>query len=217
MEKYKYVFFDMDGTFIDSRQFHIEAFYRFFNKYYHAVDMETVRNGIGDTIKAIFNHLHILDEEYDELFNKLGDFYSNETDDLIKKIPVLKGAKEVFENLNKKGLKLVVITNSLQQLTEKIHRIHGTNEYFTLLIGADKNSLDKQQRFVKVINQLGANLKEIVYVGDAKRDVQIANEIGIDSCLVYTSISWCDDLDYVRQHLKPKYIVYALNDLLKIV
>ena len=47
IDQYKIVMFDMDGTFIDSRKFHAEVFYRFFQQRIMPVSMKDVEAGIG--------------------------------------------------------------------------------------------------------------------------------------------------------------------------
>jgi pyrophosphatase PpaX len=213
MGKYSCLFFDMDGTFTDSRNFHVKAFHRFFNKYYKDVDMDTVRKGIGATIKIIFDNLNVSGEHYRELFDKLCLFYSNEVDDLIAEIEVAKGFRTVLEHFNSKAYTVAVITNSLQQLTDRVLQIHGLRNYFQLVIGADRHTLDKQERCLGAMNMLQAKPGEILYIGDAERDIEVANALGFDSCLAYTDISWCEDYKYTLNVLRPTYTVQALGEL----
>ena len=213
MRKYNCIFFDMDGTFIDSRNFHSKAYYRFFNKYDQAVEMKAVENAIGPSTKSIFDNLKIPDERYDELFDKLGEFYLNEADDLIREIEVIQGAKEVFVQLKQKNIKTAVITNSLQQVTERILYIHGLSSYFNLVAGANQHSLDKETRCVNAMKELKSHPNEIMLIGDMERDIEIANDLEYDSCLAYTEISWCEDFEKTSKLLRPTYIINSFEEL----
>lgn len=215
MKKYKCILFDMDGTFIDSRNFHARAYHRFFNKYCKSVEMDAVKNAIGPSTKSLFDNLQVPAD--DKMFDKLCEFYTNEADDLIRDIPVIKGAQEVFSQLIDKDYKIAVITNSMQQVTERILYLHNLSEYFSIVAGANQHSLDKRSRCADAIKALNANPDEVLLVGDMERDIEIANELGYDSCFTDTEIAWCEDYEYMLEALRPTYTIHTFEELTGII
>ena len=213
MKKYNCLFFDMDGTFADSRDFHVKAFHRFFSRYDQEMDMETIRNGMGMTIKIIFDNLGIPEDRHVDLFHKLCRFYSGEADDLIAGIKVAGGFRDVLQSLKKEGYKIAVITNSVQHLVDRILVIHGLRDCFDLVAGAELQFLDKEERCLGAMESLHAKKSGILYIGDAEWDFRIANALGFDSCFAYTDISWCEDYEYTMNVLRPAYMIRTLEEL----
>ena len=112
MRKYDHIMFDMDGTFVDSRNFHGRAFPRYFKQCGREVDMEAVKDALGVTILDIFHRIGITGEEEDRAFDHLAEFYQTGADDLIMEIPFGEQAKETFFALHEKGYQMSVVTNS---------------------------------------------------------------------------------------------------------
>ncbi|WP_172807769.1 HAD family hydrolase [Christensenella intestinihominis] len=214
MLKYDHIMFDMDGTFVDSRNFHGLAFQRYFKQCGKDVDMEAVKDALGVTILDIFHRIGITGAEEEKAFDHLAEFYLTDADDLILEIPFGDRAKETFSALHEKGYRMSVVTNSFTELTEKILELHGIGYCFAEVAGADRHSLDKEQRCRSLLEKYGVDAGRALYVGDAERDIEIANTIGCDSCFADVPIGWAKDKRRVYEELKPTFTVQALDGLM---
>lgn len=209
--------FDMDGTFIDSKEFHTKVFYQYFNRYVMPVDIETVRQGMGNTVRDIFRSLNVEETRFPELFEKLDEFCRTQIDGLIEKIQIAEDIEKTLEGIEAVGIKSALVTNSMQCVAERILEIHNLKKHFSVVSGADLASLNKNRRCEKIRKEMGLERKQILYVGDAENDMILAKEMGYDSCFADTVLSWCRDKDYVMSVLRPAYTVKSLYEITEIM
>ncbi len=216
MPKYDFLIFDMDGTFIDSAPFHIAAYHRFFNMHDIDVSMGDTILGLGFTIEEMFCNIGVPKGRVDEVYEKLAAFYLGGADDLMLEIPLISGAKEVFDTLAERGYPMSVVTNSLQPAAEQILTLHGLKDYFIAVEGATQQESDKEKRCMDVY---GAHGKEgrVLLVGDAGRDMEIAKDAGWDCCLAVTDIAWAHDPQAVIDTFDPTYVINDFYELLQII
>lgn len=98
---YKAIFFDMDGTFLNYREFHTQVFYKFLNKYIRVSDFEEVKTHMGATVKEIFSNYGIRSQtDVQEMYQELTRFCKNDIDELVNLIPVGEGIEFVLKELN---------------------------------------------------------------------------------------------------------------------
>lgn len=215
--QYKIVIFDMDGTFIDSRKFHRQVFYRFFHECVQPVSMEEVDAGIGNTVRDIFQSVHIEENRYKELFSKLDYFCRTQIDGLVKEIGLAPDIHETLDSIRNIGIKTAVVTNSMQSVAERILKIHNLEEKFEFVSGADIESIDKNDRCEAVRKKAAAKKKEVLYAGDSKSDIVLADKMEYAGCFVDTPLSWCEDKEYVISVLKPDHTVKCLSEIVNII
>jgi len=218
MQKYDHIMFDMDGTFTDSKDFHGRSFQRFFKTLGREVPVEDVKDGLAVTVVDIFRRVGITAEgETEEALARLKDFYRTSADDLIMEIPFAPGAKELFKSLRAGGYRLSVVTNSYQELTERIIELHGLSRCFAEIAGASPHSLGKEERCAGLLARHGVMPARALYVGDAERDIEIANDIGCDSCFVDTPIGWAKEPERLIREQKPTYVTHSLAELAEVL
>ena len=112
---------------------------------------------MGVTILDIFHRIGITGEEEDRAFDHLAEFYQTGADDLIMEIPFGEQAKETFFALHEKGYQMSVVTNSFTELTEKVLQLHGLRHCFVEVAGADRHSLDKEERCRNLLKKYGVD------------------------------------------------------------
>lgn len=71
MNRYDFIMFDMDGTIMDSRDFHRDVLHRFFNQYVGPVSKEDVEIGMGATVWDIFRFFDVDQSRWEVLFYNL--------------------------------------------------------------------------------------------------------------------------------------------------
>lgn len=212
---YQAVFFDMDGTLIDSVGFHSQAFGKFFEFYEIYIDPDELEKLLGNSIKVVLSNVLPV-ELHEDAIERLATFYKSELDDIIKDIPVLPGVRETLSWIQQKTLPMFLVTNSKSELVEKIIKIHHL-DFFAEAIGADKNSLDKISRCRNLINKLGLKPKDVLYVGDTAGDILMSDEVGMDSCLILNSYSWFHSEKVTLKLLSPTIIIENIVELKKFI
>lgn len=214
MRSYDLIMFDMDGTFADSKDFHGRSFRRYFKTLGRDVPAEDIKDGLAVTVADIFHRVGLTErEEIDKALAGLGDFYCAGADDLIADIPFASGAKVLFQTLCDGGYRLSVVTNSYQELTERILALHGLSHCFAEVAGASGGSLGKEERCAALLEKYGVEKNRALYVGDAERDIEIANDLGCHSCFVDAPIGWAKDPEALIRTQKPTYVIHNFAEL----
>lgn len=100
--EYKLVVFDMDGTFINSRNFHAQLFYEFFRKYWKPISYEQCYEAVGITVRQVFEEAEIPLKDHAKYYDLLDDFYNYESKELIKLTSVPEKFRDVLDLLRKR-------------------------------------------------------------------------------------------------------------------
>lgn len=186
MPKYKLVCFDVDGTLIDNVTFSWPIFHDYF---------QTDKHRREDAKKKFFDGeiTYLQWAEHDislwkEKNAKKDDFFK-----AMSHLRLMEGAMETLDELKKNGLKLAVISGSLNIILEKlmpkyneffddvfISRIHFDEEGNISKVEATEFDMDaKVLALKKIAEREKISLKECVFVGDYLNDMKIMQEAGL--------------------------------------
>ena len=214
MPKYKLVCFDVDGTLVDNVTFSWQIFHDYF---------ETDKHRREDAKKKFLNgeitYLEWAEHDinmWKEKNPKKEDFF-----DAIKHLKLMEGAIETLTKLKKRGLKLAIISGSLNIILEKF--IPNYNEFFDDVfisriyfdenghisnINATEYDVDaKALALKKIAEREKISLKECVFIGDYLNDMKIMQEAGL-------GIAFNCNYDELK---KAAYVVIEKKDLREIL
>ena len=186
MPKYKLVCFDVDGTLIDNVKFSWQIFHDHF---------QTDRHRREDAKNRFFNGQITYKEwaEHDINLWKERDAKKSEFFKAIGHLRLMNGAMETLKELKKSGIKLAIISGSLNILLEKfipnyeeffddvfLSRIYFDEDGSISKVEATEYDLDgKALALRKIAEREGISLKECVFVGDYLNDFKIIQEAGL--------------------------------------
>ena len=186
MPKYKLVCFDVDGTLIDNVKFSWQIFHDHF---------QTDRHRREDAKNRFFNGQITYKEwaEHDINLWKERDAKKSEFFKAIGHLRLMEGTMETLKELKKSGIKLAIISGSLNILLEKfipdyeeffddvfLSRIYFDEGGSISKIEATEYDLDgKALALRKIAEREGLSLKECVFVGDYLNDFKIIQEAGL--------------------------------------
>lgn len=185
MKKYKYVFFDLDGTLTRSEFGIIESARKALEKFGIVnEDYENLKKFIGPPLYVSFSERYGMnDEQCAEAIKYYRAHYEAEG---IFKAPLYDGIKEMLESLKNGGCKLMMVTSKPKVLAEIVAGNNGIKEYFDAVVGPSKEDRNpsKTRLILEAMEILGlgdSDRSDIVMVGDRFYDIEAAVEVGIDS------------------------------------
>lgn len=180
----KAVFFDWDGTLVDSFAFLHET---------------------HNHVRGIFGLGAVTLDEFGAYFGKpreklYAEIYGTERIEEAKshfeayvianhdKILVIDGAEQILQTLCNAGIPMGVVTNKKGSLVRKEIEIHGWSDYFISIVGAGEADEDKPSSvpLLLAIEKSGLNITpaDIWYVGDTDTDLQCGNGAGASCVLI---------------------------------
>ena len=194
---YKNVFFDLDGTLINSIYDLCDSVNYILNKYgYKERSLEEVNSFVGNGLKKLL--LLALPEnrdDFDLVYNDFKSYYF--THCLIKTKPY-NGIMEVLKKLKSKGIKLAVITNKPQNAAREICDTLFSG-IFDCVTGEKEGIARKPEpEMVEItLRKLNAKKGETLYVGDSEVDILTGKNAGLNVLSVSYGFR---DRTYLKSH-----------------
>ncbi|MBI4440398.1 HAD family phosphatase [Candidatus Woesearchaeota archaeon] len=183
--KYKLVCFDVDGTLIDGVEFSWTHLHDYFN-----VDMKRRENARGKFFSGKITYLEWALHDIGMWMEKGAT--KKEFLEAISVFSLMPGARETLTELKKKGVKLAVISGSLDFILEKFipdyreifdevfisKLIFGKDGKIKEVIATQYDQKQKAEALRIVAEKYGFSLKECAFVGDHHNDVEIMKIVG---------------------------------------
>ncbi len=214
---YKYIFFDMDGTLIQSEFGVLNSVrYTLSEMGIDEQDEARLRSFIGPPLIDSFRENYDLSEE--EAFKAVTIYREHYRTVELYNSPLYDGVKETARGLKDKGIVLYIVTAKPLEFARKIAEHFGLMEIFSDVIGPDLSirSYTKTELIREAMNRSAsgeADLKEFLMVGDRRFDIESANENGIDSVGVLYGYGSYAEL----KEAGATYIIEKIEELICIV
>ena len=182
MGKYKYLFYDFDGTIANSYEGVYEGMKQVFEHYKIDVDKSLYTKYIGPPINDTFaSYLGSKEKGYEAayLYRK---YYNDQG--LVLKTYAYDGIKETFKSLHEKGYKVCAATCKKQEEAEMLLKRFGCFEYMDFISGLVYNVRESKASIIQhALDELKADIKDCVMIGDTKYDVEGAEAFNMDCIL----------------------------------
>lgn len=211
------IFFDLDGTLVDSAIDISLALASAFTKLGLAAHKEAkVRTWIGNGIDKLL-HRALTDSfdgiADDESFQKLRSVFFVEYERQSGYESTLySNVETVLKTLSTKKIPMVCITNKNRCFTIPLLEKLGIAEYFQLIIGGDDvtNKKPHPESLNYAANYLKVDKNKCLMIGDSKNDVLAANQAGVDII--------CVDYGYAQgENLEELNIKSLISDFSEIL
>ncbi|MBI2653027.1 HAD family phosphatase [Candidatus Woesearchaeota archaeon] len=186
MPKYNLVCFDVDGTLIDNVALSWQVFHDYF---------QTDKHKREDAKKRFFNGeiTYLQWAEHDINLWKEKNAKKQDFSKAMSHLKLMEGAMETLNELKGRGLRLAIISGSLNILLEKfipnyerffddvfISKIFFDKSGFISKVEATEFDLDaKAVALKKIADRKKISLKECVFVGDYLNDTKVMQEAGL--------------------------------------
>ena len=191
------VLLDMDGTLVD----HFETICRCYQ--YAAEEMgktpptyDQVKREVGGSMPVTIRKFFSEDE-----LEEAKKHWNQRFDEIhLEGVILLKGARELLQALDKKGIQAAVFTNKTGSHSRNIIDSLGLTDPFTLVLGAEDTPYRKPQVELSqiVLERLGVNASDAILIGDSPFDIQSAHCVGMTSFCVPTGSHSVQELKEAR-------------------
>lgn len=212
MNNFKYVFFDLDGTLIDTIPLILESFdHTFIQHFGETRPQEETISYIGMPLLNHFRSIYPGQEE--ELVRTYRAYNESKHDNCIA---IFIGIFELVKTLYEKGIVLAVVTSKRRELATRGIKLFNMQDYFMFINGAEDSEKHKPDGdpIVQAMKKAGVvNKSEVLYIGDSPLDILSAKDAGVRSAAVAWTYSPRSDLENVE----PDIFLEKPLDLLKYI
>lgn len=208
----KLIIFDCDGTVLDTFDLIEKTVFRTFEEKLpdYNLTLEEAHAFFGPLIDESFRKYANTDEEVEELIN----CYRNINEKIMPKyIKAFDGIEEVLKELKKSGFKIAIVSNKVTDAVVQGLKICNINQYFDLIIGAEKMDHPKPapDGIKKALELL--KKKDAILIGDTIIDIETGKNASIDTI----GVTWCKTTKEEFKRNKATYIINRPDEILKIV
>ncbi len=214
MERIKAVFFDMDGTLIDSVDNAVKCWLKAFRKKGISVSSVDMYRVIGKTAIDIAKEIGKIDDphEFDELISMVRECF---LETWKQETNLYDGVIEILQYLKNKGYILGLVSSSHFERVIMFLRYFGIEQYFDVIQGYESGVRGKPypDLLIRAMKRVNAKPKECVYIGDALVDCLAAKNAGMYFILI--AREWNRNLD--DSGCRPDFVVDSIPKLKEIL
>jgi membrane protein len=182
---FKAVLFDIDGTLVDSNEFHVLAWDEAFRSNNRSVPRHLLRQQIGkgadNLIPSLFTDM--TEAEQKELSNAHGEIFKSRYLEQVRAFPF---AGALVHALHAEAKKVLLASSSGKKEVEHYARLLGIESALTGTVSFDDVDRTKPagDLFAVALRRAGVAAQDAVAVGDTPYDVEAASKCGIRTIAV---------------------------------
>ncbi len=209
--KYKYIFFDLDGTLTDPGEGITNSVMYALERFGIKAEREKLYKFIGPPLYDSFRQFCGFSEEDCE--RAVGFYREYFADRGIFENIVYDGIKEVLGKLLERGHRLSVATSKPAEFTVRILDRFGLSGYFEYVSGSSLKDKDSSKTRIigRALEHFGAAAGEVLMVGDRKFDIEGAKNNGTASAGVLYGYGSREELEAAG----ADYIAEKVEDILR--
>ncbi|MBP2667068.1 MAG: ppaX [Firmicutes bacterium] len=205
------VFFDLDGTLLDTTPLIIKSFQHAFQTHFHReINLADIQPYMGKPLRAAMEVM--APGEEDAVIATYRSFNNIHHDQLAG---IFEGVHDTVKTLHDAGIALAIVTSKTSTMARRGLRLFNIEQYFTAVIGVDESVRHKPEPepVLTAIRQTGLTAAECIMIGDSAHDILSGQGAGVKTAAVrWSEASWSEVLA-----ANPDYILETMPDLLEIV
>ena len=178
---------DIDGTLVDTNYQHALAWYRAFRRHRIVLPVWRIHRHIGMGGDQVVEAL--TDERTErELGDEIRDAETELYLELIDEVEPMQGARELIEELGRRGHLVVLASSAKQDEVERYLDLLGARELADAwTTSADVEATKPEPDLVKAaLERVGGSAQDAVMIGDTPWDVHAARGAGVPTVAVLT-------------------------------
>lgn len=179
MRNYKYLFWDFDGTLVNSFEGCSFAFGKVFEHYGLNIPKEDRKKYIGPPLKDTFTDMFGESEE-EKATALYREFYINQGGQNMCKL--FDGVEKMLNTVKNFGYKMFVATSKREDVAKEMLAKFGIIDCFDDVFGTveEEGRIDKKDILQYAIDCSKGQKDECLMIGDSIYDVRAAKSVGID-------------------------------------
>lgn len=205
MIKYNTIFFDLDGTIVDSSQTILNGFNYALKPFGINVSSREVETMRIMTSNQLFRDL-LTESEAKQALKRLWYYSENSAIDTI----LIPDIHYLLKKITKKNMMIGVWTGRDRASTIKILKHHNIDHYVKEIVGGCEVKMNKPnpEGLLLLANKLKAQRELILHVGDHDHDLLAANAAGVTA----VHAKWCQS-DIENAHaLIANFTFHSVDD-----
>lgn len=191
MKKIQSVFFDLDGTLVDSKEDIVQSVNQLRQDLNLAsLDADKIISYVGRGSNSLLRDILPLEYKTEDFYDTFIQYYKENS---IKYCKLYDGVLELFDNL--RTYRKVLITNKAYEVTLSIIKKFNWEDTFELVYGGDSLPERKPSPYplIKAMEVLNLKKEEVLFFGDSMPDYQASISAGV-KCVLAT-YGYGSDLD----------------------
>ena len=208
-----HICFDLDGTLVDSGNTILESTKAALDqlKISYKIDKNIFNNMIGMHFIDIFERMKIDVNDFEKFITIYKALYF----DFMDLSYLYPGIEETLNYLNRKQIKVTLLTTKIQDQAEKIIDHFKLRQSFNYLMGRRNGLAHKPspEPLLYICSELKVNPSETIMVGDTELDIQCGKNAGSKTCGVLYGYRTKSQLEKE----KPDFLISGLSELIKIL
>jgi len=181
------VIFGVDGTLVDTNWMHVESWFNTFKKFGVEVAKEDILPMIGTGGEKITKKF-FSPEQAAESAEAAIKTHSENMSKTAKTAKVFPQVRELFQELRRRGKKIVLATSARQNIVDAHIKNMGVGDLVDAVVSSNevKHTKPDPDIFIKALEKAVASSTESVVIGDTVWDIVAANKAGIPTVAVLT-------------------------------
>ncbi|NHJ39903.1 MAG: HAD family phosphatase [Asgard group archaeon] len=209
----KCIIFDLDGTLVNTLDYHIEAFKILFKEINRKIPYEEIEDNMGrtpkDTLLSLIPELNFNKKQLEILSKRKEEILTN----LLSDIPIFPGSKEILDYLKYQKIIICLASSTPYFNVSKMIENASFSSYFDVIITGEDITIGKPnpEVFLKAVEKAKIDKKHCLIIGDSPHDIEAAKTAGINIIAVATGKHSKEQI----KETKPNLLVSSLTDLLE--
>ena len=216
MMNYKVVMLDFDGTIARTIPAILHASEKMLGMHGYAIDPVQVERNFGlalpEAFRCFANDPNIDDATMEQMIVEFNSIYRNECEPLIE---LFNGVIETLDTLHKAGVTLLIASNNIRSVLNRLTARLNISQYFDGIVCADDvvNAKPAPDIALLALERYNAEASEALVVGDSTFDMDMGRGAGCDLC----GVTFGSHTAEMLRATGARYIIDSFSELQKIV
>ena len=216
MANYKVVMLDFDGTIARTIPAILHASEKMLGMHGYTIDPVQVERNFGlalpEAFRCFSNDPNIDDETMEQMIVEFNTIYKNECEPLIE---LFDGVVETLDKLRKAGVILLIASNNIRSVLNRLTTRLNIAQYFDGIVCADDVVNAKPDPDIALLALERYNVKggEALVVGDSTYDMDMGREAGCNLC----GVSFGSHTPEMLRGKGANYVIDHFSELEQIV